>query len=99
MDSEWVDVLIDAPDRAAVDDAAKRLREQLPNLELGIGSGPEILITAPPPQRYFVTGAARVKGETNANTRAILKDALSELEIRFDDGPVPDELDLVVVFL
>lgn len=99
MDSQWVELLVDAPDRAAVDAAATCLRRHVSNLELAIGSGPEILKTAPPPQRYIVTGVARLEAQTSASTRQILKDALSELDIRFDDGPVPDELDLVVVFL
>ena len=49
--SERADVLIDAPDAAAVDDLVAKLKDALPDATITLGARPERLPSAPAPGR------------------------------------------------
>lgn len=50
-ESEWTELLIDASQNEATKDLQEKLREAAPDIEVHIGQGPEIIITA----RHAVT--------------------------------------------
>ena len=102
MEAEWAEVLIEAPSQDEINGLAAKLVEELPGLEFAVGQKPEVLlaIVAPPPQRVFVQGlAARRSGHALQELRVELKQTLARLGIQYDEGTLPDTLDLVVIFL
>jgi len=98
MNEAWVDLLIEAPDGAAIDSVRDTLQGEIPELQLRVGRGPEFLASAPP-QRLLVTASAAIPGTDAQETRQRLVQALSELDIRHDAEARAQTLDLIVIFL
>jgi hypothetical protein len=98
MNEAWVDLLIEAPDDAAIGSVRDALQGEIPGLQLRVGRGPEFLGSAPPP-RLLVTASAAIPGTDMRETRQRLVQALSELDIRHDAEARAQTLDLIVIFL
>jgi hypothetical protein len=102
MADQWVELLVNAPDRQTAEAFALRLAELLPTREVLMGTGPEVSASAPPPPRYVVWGLVRDVGgtpATRAATREAVSKALAELDVTLDTGPATEALDMTVVFL
>jgi hypothetical protein len=98
MNEEWVNLLIEAPDDAAIDSVRDALQGEIPELQLRVGRGPELLASAPP-QRLLVTASAAIPDTDTQGTRQRLVQALSGLDIRHDAETRAQTLDLIVIFL
>lgn len=102
MPDQWVELLVNAPDRQTAEEFALRLAELLPTLQVLIGSGPEVPASAPPPPRYVVWTLVRDTGgtlETRAASGEAVSKALAELDVTLDTGAAADALDMTVVFV
>jgi hypothetical protein len=102
MADQWAELLVNAPDRRTAETFAVRLAELLPTLEVLMGTGPDVPVSAPAPPRYVVWALVRDVGgtpATRAATRAAVDRALAELDVTLDAGPAAEALDMTVVFL
>jgi hypothetical protein len=97
--TEWVDLLIDGPERGDPEQLGEQLRERIDRLEINVSPHPGPLVTAPPPGRSFVKAQARVPGQSAETVRVQIEGALSAPGVRFDESAAVESLDMLVVIL
>lgn len=85
MADQWVELLVNAPDRQTAEAFAVRLAGLLPTLEVLMGTGPVRDIGGTP--------------ATREATREAVSRALNELDVTLDAGPAAEALDMTVVFV
>jgi hypothetical protein len=100
MADQWVELVLNAPDRKEMFAFAERFMEALPSSELVIGRGPDIPVGAPRPTRYVVSALVGDAGGSTASSEAAreaVSDTLADLGVSVDSAPAPR--DLLVVYI
>src|ERR1035437_10751121 len=90
MADQWAELLVNAPDRRTAETFAVRLAELLPTLEVLMGTGPDVPVSAPAPPRYVVWALVRDVGGTpapRAGTRAAGGRAVAQIHCTAEAGP------------